>query len=401
MKAFRILIFSFVLIFSYSYSTAQDLSSKATISLLIASPNPEEIVSTYGHTLLRVHDPELKLDYVFNYGTFDQSLTGFQTITGILRSELKYDIWVMPFTEYYQATKKIKRGLVEHTFNFSAEEKKAIWQNLIAIVKNKDQKYTFDFFNQNCTTFARDLITYNLGKKIVLPNDLGHKIYRDINLKYDKDKLWYTFTIDLIFGNDFENKVPAYQSLYDPKELESGWSKSFIADSNGNKKALFASTFILLKGRTFKETSTPLLLSPTFLSAVLLLIILGCSLLEWKNRSYFKWFDMVIFGIAGILGIAFYLFKILCNSWYVMMDWDILWLHPFHLLVILFAIKSFNKSLFVYHFINSIVLIIFMAITIISFQPYNTAVILLTAGLLIRSVTFLFREKYQIAVRTK
>lgn len=391
MKTFRILIFSFVLLFFCTYSTAQELSSKATISLLIATLDPGHIVSSYGHTLLRVQDPELKIDYVINYGTFDQSLTGFQTFIGIVRSKLKYDIWVMPFDEYYQATKKENRTLVEHTFNFSPEEKKSIWQNLIATVKNKDIKYTFNFFTQNCTTFARDFITFNLGDKIVLPDHLGNKTYRDINLKYVEKKLWYVFIIDILSGNNLENKVPAYQSLYEPKELESAWSTSTIIDSYGNKKALFASSSVLIKGKVFKETKTPFVLSPLIFSILFLLIIICVSVLEWKKKVFYKKFDIALFGFAGMLGIIFYLFKFTCAQWYVLMDWDMLWLHPFHLLVVLFIIKSFNKSLFIYHSVNALLLCLLITGMFFFAPHYNPAIAVITVGFLVRSIAFLSR----------
>lgn len=386
--------------FFYTYSSAHELSRKSTISLLIATLDPEHIVSSYGHTLLRVKDPVLNIDYVINYGTFDQSLTGFQTFIGIIRSKLDYDIWVMPYTEYYQATQKEDRTLIEHTFNFSDEEKKSIWEHLIATIKNKDKKYTFNFFTQNCTTFARDFITYNLGNHIVLPENLGRKNYRDINLKYVENKLWYVFTIDLLSGNNLENKVPAYLSLYEPKELENAWLKSYITDNNGNKKALFASSTVLITGKVFKESRTPFILSPLFLSILLLLVILYVSLLEWKRKVFYKRFDIILFGFAGLLGIVFYLFKFTCARWYVLMDWDMLWLHPFHLLIVLFIIKSFNKSLFVYHSANALLLSLLIVGMYIFAPHYNEAIAVFTICLFVRSIAFLNRETRQIISKT-
>ena len=400
MRTFRILIFSFILMFFYSYSTAKELSDKVTISLLITSLDPGHIVSSYGHALLRVKDPELNVDYVVNYGLFDPTFTGFQTFVGIIRSKLDYEIWVMPFAEYYHETQKDDRMLVEHTFNFSPEEKKSIWQNLIATVKNKDKKYTFDFFTQNCTTFARDLITYNLGDQIVLQTNLGRKTYRDINLKYVKNKLWYVFTIDLLSGNNLENKVTAYQSLYEPRELENAWSKSYIIDRDGNKKPLFASSSVLIYGKESKETRTPFELSPLFFSILFLLIILCVSVLEWVNKCDYNRFDIALFGLTGILGIIFYLFKFVCSQWYVFMDWDMLWLHPFHLLVVLFIIKFFNKSLFLYHSINALLLCLLM-IGMFFFAPhYNEAIAVFTLGFFVRSIAFLSRKTQQTISKT-
>ena len=49
---------------------AQGLSEEAQISLLTCTPG-NELYARYGHTAIRVLDPQNRLDLVFNYGIFD------------------------------------------------------------------------------------------------------------------------------------------------------------------------------------------------------------------------------------------------------------------------------------------------------------------------------------------
>ena len=49
---------------------AQQLSPKAEISLMTYDPL-EELYGAYGHSSIHVFDPELGINYVYNYGTFD------------------------------------------------------------------------------------------------------------------------------------------------------------------------------------------------------------------------------------------------------------------------------------------------------------------------------------------
>lgn len=393
-KTIHLLIACLILCIFHSNATAQELSKEATISLLIASPNPEQLVSSYGHSLLRVKDPKLDIDYVFNYGTFDRNLTGFETFMGIALGKLKYEIWVIPFSEYYETTRKEHRKLVEYTFNFSPEEKNAIFQNLLSIVKNKNQQYVFDFFSQNCTTFVRDLISYNLGKQILLPPDLGQKNYRDINIKYTKNKLWYVLLMDLVSGINLDQKAPPYESLYEPEELGSAWSKSFIIEDDGGKKPLFSSTTTLINGKNLStETKTPFIFSPLFFSLVLLVLVLSISIIEWKTGKYYRNFDIIIFGFIGSLGLLFYLFKFACPRWYFLIDWDMLWLHPFHLLAVFFLIKSLNKPLKIYHYVNA-ALLAFLIIGIFFLpQHFSPAITILIICLFFRSISFLLKPK--------
>jgi len=396
-KTIQILLGCLIFCAFHSYVTSQELSKEATISLLIASPNPEQLVSSYGHSLLRVKDPELGIDYVFNYGTFDRNLTGLETFMGIATGKLKYEIWVIPFSEYYETTRKEHRKLVEYTFNFSPEEKNAIFQDLLSIVKNKNQQYVFDFFSQNCTTFVRDLISYNLGKQILLPPDLGQKTYRDINIKYTKNNLWYVFLMDLLSGMNLYKNAPPYESLYEPEELGSAWSRSCIIEDDGAKKPLFSSTTILIKGKNlFAETKTPFFISPLFFSLVLLVLVLFFTMIEWEKGNFYRWFDILIFGTTGLFGLLFYLFKFACSKWYLLMDWKIFWLHPFHLLAVFFLIRSLNKQLTIYHYINSTLLVFLMAGIFFLPQYYNPAISILIICLLIRSISFLIRSKINI-----
>src|SRR5512133_2569615 len=46
------------------------LTESATVSLLTLWPG-NEIYLAFGHSALRVRDPELRIDRTFNYGTFD------------------------------------------------------------------------------------------------------------------------------------------------------------------------------------------------------------------------------------------------------------------------------------------------------------------------------------------
>ena len=48
---------------------ADQLTESARVSVLTASPGAD-LYAAFGHTAIRVFDPSVRLDYVFNYGTF-------------------------------------------------------------------------------------------------------------------------------------------------------------------------------------------------------------------------------------------------------------------------------------------------------------------------------------------
>lgn len=373
---------------------AADLSPKATVSLLIASPDTRQLVTCYGHTLLRINDPEMGIDYVFNYGTFDQSLSGFQTMWGILRARLQYEIWVMPFSEYYQTTLAENRKLTEYSFNFSYEEKQRVWQRLLEIVKDKDRKFTFDFFSQNCTTFVRDFITQNTGSQIKLPVDIAENTFREINIRHIQQNSWYVLMYDLLAGINLDKKTGSYKSLYIPDQLQNVWSKSVLINNNGSAKPVFEDTVVLISGEDLTATKTRFLLSPLFMSLLAVVFVLF-SMFGFKNVRYCKSVDYVLFGSVGLIGIFFFIFKFLCGEWYVLPDLKMLWIHPVHITVPFLMYMSNMRLLKIYHFANMIISVGLLAIVPFFPQVYNPVFIIILILLLSRSALFVFTKETQ------
>ena len=93
----------FILLNSFMPLRAQ-LSQESRITILTCSPG-EELYSIFGHTAMRVVDPVLEIDYVFNYGTFDFNTPNFYL--KFMRGQLDYALSVSDFSyflpEYRQA----------------------------------------------------------------------------------------------------------------------------------------------------------------------------------------------------------------------------------------------------------------------------------------------------------
>src|SRR5687767_7579941 len=63
----------FVILFLSSPAFAQQfrLSETAEISIITCGPSQEELYTAFGHSAIRVHDPEIQFDAAYNYGVFD------------------------------------------------------------------------------------------------------------------------------------------------------------------------------------------------------------------------------------------------------------------------------------------------------------------------------------------
>ena len=52
------------------------LSDQAEFSLVTCTPG-DQIYNAYGHSAIRLNDPQLRLDFVYNYGTFNFETPSF------------------------------------------------------------------------------------------------------------------------------------------------------------------------------------------------------------------------------------------------------------------------------------------------------------------------------------
>ena len=381
----EVILWGIILLISPLSLFARSLNENAEISLLTATPIKGQLESLYGHTALRVNDPEANIDYAFNYGVFGESLSGFETIVRAFTGTLRSEMWVLPFKDFLANTQTENRTLREHKLYLQPDEKNIIWQKLLHQAKKENRQYTFDLFRENCTTFPRDLVMLRLGEKVILPDYLGQVTHREINDRYINPYPWIQLFEDIVFGQKTNEKPSPFDGLYIPLELERAWLSTYIKEADGSKRPLIASSILLIEGvseKDYRET----LFTPLLCSLSLLVILIILSILEWRKKVYFKWVDGILFGITGLIGIVYYIFKIGDASWHAFGDWMILWIHPLHLVAAIFIIaKPRSKFLNIYHITNLLLLGFLMAGVFFLPQYYNQAFVPFMASLWLRS----------------
>ena len=353
-KGRNILIVLFLLHVSLIHA-AKSLSNKAQFSFLVGAPNNSSVFSIFGHASLRIDDPELNIDYIFNYGVFDRS--NIDNISQLIKGNLYCELWVYDTNEYMGRIRQAGIGLKEHVLNLLPEEKEALWQHLISIGKNRSGRYHYDILRSNCATLPRMSIEKALSGKIVY-NDADYKPlggYDDYCEPYLKPYPWIHFFAYFFFGNSIGNPLLFKESLFLPYNLEAAF-QSAVIHSDSDSRPLIASSSVLVEN--FPEKISHGFFSPSVVGWILFAVILILSLIEWKKKSYFRALDFILFGIAGLFGIILFLLNTVFAEWYTIYGYHLLWLHPLHLLGIFFFVcKKFKRQAYYYHFINLIALL--------------------------------------------
>jgi len=397
MKKFILLCTLFFIIPGYIYPSIKSLSDSAQISVIIEGPSNTNIVYMNGHVSLRVNDPGLGIDYILSYGAFTSHIQLYHALVGKQVSEL----WAMDTEAAIQdvVEKKGNVRVTEHILNLTSEEKERLWQDLMFHALPENRKYEYEFYRRNCSMLPVELIENNVMGEIAynFPVDAEQFTYKELSVfgKYP----WIRLISDIIFNLNTE-KIPKRDEFFLPLKVEAGLLSADIVDKEGIARPLILSSHTIREGVEVLPVKTRI--TPLHFAFVLLTFTIILSLIEFWRRKYYRVYDCLLFGVAGLIGTALFFLVFPSNYQFLSTNYCIFWLHPVHFIgVVLFAFGKFDKPAFYYHILN-ILLITYTIASIFFFSRYyNPAFIPLMFCFWIRSLAGIIRSGYLVMRRSK
>ena len=135
LKKYALLLF-FLLIFK-SFQGQVQLSVYSEISIVTAGSGTE-LYEAFGHSALRVKDPMLQLDLIYNYGMFDFNQPNFYS--NFVKGKLLYSLGRYPFEYFLTSYQQDKRWVKQQVLNLTQDEKQAFFTYLEnnALPQNSD-----------------------------------------------------------------------------------------------------------------------------------------------------------------------------------------------------------------------------------------------------------------------
>lgn len=388
MKNKNICIYLFLLLVFPFQGKAND-TDPVRISLLTCSPG-QEIYSLFGHTAIRYEDPARGMDVVFNYGMFSFNTPNF--VWRFVKGETDYELGVNEFP-YFQAEYAMRGSSVyQQTLNLLPEEKQHLWNILAENYLPENRVYRYNFFFDNCTTRARDKIEESIGGKVEYDRDERELSYRDIVHQYTKGYPWSEFGIDLCLGSKADDPAGFRQKMFAPFYLlDAADSAKIVTESGSERPFVLESARIVEGAQAGVPENDALWISP--MGAALLVLAVTLLLSGYgvrKNRMLWGW-DILLFGTAGLTGcvIAFLVFFSVHPA--VSPNYLLLVFNPVHLFYLPFMIwLAIKRKKDYYHWINLIVLTLFILFWGVIPQKINLAVLPLALSLLIRSAVHIY-----------
>lgn len=302
-NALKGVLLTLILVSSAPVAAQEDIPPMDSVefSLLTCQPH-DEVYSLYGHTAIRYH--ELRpggLDWAFNYGVFDFKKPHF--VARFVFGLTDYELGVYPYKYFVKEYRRFGSMVTEQVLNLTDEEKMALHDALAINLRPENKIYRYNYFYNNCTTKARDIIESCINGKVEYAGREDYTpSYRDIVHSMTRNNPWSRFGNDLLLGIKADWKTDLRQQEFLPGNLMYDFDHAQIY-SNGSYRPLIKERRIAVPaGVQIIESGFPL--TPLACAAILLAVGIVIFFFEWRKKRAFVLWDVLLMITTGTIGIV-------------------------------------------------------------------------------------------------
>lgn len=305
----------------FGQSSKVHLSDSAAIYLITCEPDVSGLVSSFGHSALRVQDPILKIDDAYDFGVIDIE-DGF--FLNLIQNKLTSQVKVIPYYLFRFRYRFFERQITEQKILLTSSQRQKIFELLSAYASQNRPEYHYLYFKNNCTTKLRDII------EIVVPLTNqplteNKSTYRSLLKPYWKNK-WIELLFDLCFGIPTDRKLESGEDAFLPFVLRDYLEKRGLIDP--------------IPGGVLRYEPDYL---PLAVTSLICLALLALTMSEYRRKRVWLAINYLVLTVTGFSGI----FLLIC--WIVFghheMSWNLnlIWLSPTNLIFIFVNNQSYFK----------------------------------------------------------
>lgn len=272
------------------------------VSLLTCSPH-DEIYSLYGHTAIRYEDKASKTDIVVNYGMFSFKKPFF--VARFVLGLTDYEMGIQDFNDFCYEYQYFGSQVTQQEINLTPEEKGQLLKALQDNYANA-RVYRYNYFYNNCTTKARDIILKSVNGKIVYKNGIDRSVsFRDLIHGCNANYSWASFGNDLLLGFKADMQTTREEQQFLPDNLMRDFDQAKIVSADGSSRPLVKNTEIIVKGNDYAIAGKTKV-TPQFVFITLLILIAAIVVAEFKTKKRFLWLDITLLLASGLAGLILF-----------------------------------------------------------------------------------------------
>ncbi|KGL63254.1 DUF4105 domain-containing protein [Polaribacter sp. Hel1_85] len=357
------------------------LSVYSEVSIITAGPG-DELYEAFGHSAIRIKDPILNLDLIYNYGMFDFNQPNF--LLNFAKGNMIYSLARYDFKYFLASYKRDKRWVKQQVLNLTQEEKQAYFIFLEKNASPENRDYLYDPYFDNCATKLRDITKSVLGSKLLFnDNHLEKELtFRQLTNNEINLNSWGTFGLNLIAGTKLDKKATSEEYMYLPDFVYSAFKNATVYIKNQSKKLVKREDNLL----NFEEKQPKnSFFNPFLIFSILSLIGIYITYKDFKKNKRTRWFDFILFFITGLIGCILIFLWFFSSHSTAPSNFNVLWAFAPNLIVAFLLVKkNQQKWLQNYLFVLILFLVIIPVLWFAKIQVFPIVVIPLLLLLFVR-----------------
>lgn len=269
------------------------------VSLLTCDPGTE-IWSQYGHTAVRWHDKQRGgTDVAINYGVFSFDAPHF--VVRFILGLTDYELGVIPFDVFRaQYQEYEKREVYEQVLDLDNEDKEAIFRALQDNLRPENVVYRYNYFYDNCTSRARDLLITHLRHTVAYPPTQAsdNLSYRELLHACNGNTPWTQVGEDILLGLKADRPTTQAQRQFLPAHLQADFDRTTYQG-----KPLVKETRKVVSVAGGDVSAPAPVFTPNACALVFLLLSVVVWAIEWRRKQIFWGWDLLMMVFAGCIGL--------------------------------------------------------------------------------------------------
>ncbi len=207
------------------------LSPNAKVYLVTVGPG-SLVWERFGHNGIWIQDPALGFDMVFHWGLFDFQSENFWP--KFLQGYMDYSIGSIDSRQFFQFYAESKRGVQIQELNFSADQKNRLTGLLIKNDTEGQRIYRYNYYLDNCSTRARDILDQVLGGLIsnATTGKGSGKSFRSNTQRLLQKIPGAYLGVQLALGAPADREISIWQDMFTPMSLRRHLNKINFSDGS-------------------------------------------------------------------------------------------------------------------------------------------------------------------------
>lgn len=354
------------------------LGATPRASLITCGQSGEFVFYLYGHTAIRITDPETGLDKAYNYGYFSMAQKNF--IPNFMIGKPMYMLGVTDFDSMVYDYAAQGRRVSEQQLNLRPDEVQALMDFLDWNALPENAEYRYNYFYDNCATRPRDLIErFTKGGLAYRVDPASLPTFREATRQCSKSAKWYTFGTDLCLGVKSDTRMTVHDAAFVPELLEQSMDLAFRKDTGepivSRKEEIVPQTQLI---------EVPRFDGPLVTILALVAIYLICYFVVRRYTSVpWQVLRCGLYLLLGLAGIVLWFLSLFSAHPHTLLNANMVLMHPFWLILVVtmwqeLRHRRLNSLLYL---INLLLALVYLGLGYVQTLPIGMAYLAILIGL--------------------